>query len=337
MATMVDAIPVPRASTRSKAVVSLFAVALFLSAFLLFSVEPIIAKALLPTLGGAPMVWNTCVAFFQFVLLGGYIYAHGAAAWMGKRRHVAVYAVLLALPFVVLPFATRVTATPSPDASPIVWLLLALFGLIGLPFFVLSTSAAVLQTWFSKTDDPTARDPYFLYAASNLGSLLALVSYPTFVEPMLRLQDQSRVWAVGYAVFVVVCNLSCDRGVAHRLMVSGRADSEVARDRRRCRGCAIGRRIPTAACEMGRPIIRSVEPDARGDELSVDRYRRSPAALGRPAVAISADLRDRIRLTCAGRVRVCQSLPAAGDSAAGSDDGGDGAADSAGTPSRFTC
>jgi spermidine synthase len=204
---MVEAIPVPRVSTRSKAVVLLFAAALFLSAFLLFSVEPIIAKALLPTLGGAPMVWNTCVAFFQLVLLGGYIYAHGAAAWLGKRRHVAVYVVLLALPFTVLPFATRVTSTPSPDASPIGWLLLALFGLIGLPFFVLSTSAAVLQVWFSKTDDPTARDPYFLYAASNLGSLLALVSYPAFVEPMLRLQDQSRVWAVGYSVFVGVSYL----------------------------------------------------------------------------------------------------------------------------------
>lgn len=204
---MIEAIPVPRASTNSTAVVWLFSTSLFLSAFLLFSVEPIVAKALLPTLGGAPMVWNTCVAFFQLVLLGGYMYAHGAAAWLGKRRHVAVYVVLLALPFTVLPFATRVTAAPPPGASPIGWLLLALVGLIGLPFFVLSTSAAVLQTWFSKTDDPTARDPYFLYAASNLGSLLALVSYPAFVEPMLRLQDQSRIWAVGYAVFVGVSYL----------------------------------------------------------------------------------------------------------------------------------
>jgi spermidine synthase len=201
---MVEAIPVPRAMARSNAVVCLFAAALFLGAFLLFAVEPIVAKALLPTLGGAPMVWNTCVAFFQIVLLAGYVYAHGAASWLGTRRHVAVYAVMLALPLAVLPFATDVAAVPLPDASPTGWLLLALVGLIGLPFFVLSASAAVLQVWFSKTDHPIAQDPYFLYAASNLGSLIALVSYPALVEPMLRLQVQSRVWAVGYAVFVGV-------------------------------------------------------------------------------------------------------------------------------------
>ena len=167
----------------------------------MFIVEPIVAKAVLPTLGGAPMVWNTCVVFFQTVLLAGYGYAYATSRWLESRRHAFVYGILLALPLLVLPFATHVDALP-PGKGPTGWLLLQLFGLIGLPFFVLSTAAAVLQRWFSTTRDRSARDPYFLYAASNLGSLLALIAYPSVVEPMLRLRDQSRVWTIGYAVFV---------------------------------------------------------------------------------------------------------------------------------------
>jgi hypothetical protein len=183
--------------------VLLFSATLFLSAFLLFTVELIVAKTVLPTLGGVPMVWNTCMVFFQITLLGGYMYAHGATTWLGARRHALVYAVLLGLPLFFLPFSTIVSDARPPEGNPIGWLIVLLLGWVGLPFFVLSTSAAVLQHWFSTTDDSKARDPYFLYAASNLGSLLALVAYPSIVEPALRLSDQSRVWAVGYATFVV--------------------------------------------------------------------------------------------------------------------------------------
>ncbi len=188
---------------RSAGVVLLFSATLFLSAFLLFTVELIVAKTVLPTLGGVPMVWNTCMVFFQITLLAGYIYAHGATTWLGSRRHALLYVVLIACPLVLLPFSTVVSDAPPSDRNPIGWLIILLLGWVGLPFFVLSTSAAVLQNWLSTTDDSAARDPYFLYAASNLGSLLGLLSYPTLVEPALRLPDQSRVWAMGYAIFVV--------------------------------------------------------------------------------------------------------------------------------------
>jgi hypothetical protein len=184
----------------------LFAATLFLSAFLLFTVEPLAARVLLPTLGGAPMVWNTCVVLFQILLLAGYLYAHAATGTLSFSRHTAVYLALLTLPLAVLPFPTSVPGGPSPGDNPVLWLLLVLGALIGLPFFILSTSAAVLQTWFARADHHRARDPYFLYAASNAGSLMALVAYPAIVEPTLRLRDQSRLWAVGYAIFVAaVC------------------------------------------------------------------------------------------------------------------------------------
>ncbi len=193
-----------RASSRSSVLVALFATTLFVSAFLMFLVEPMIARMVLPQLGGAPAVWNTCLVFFQIMLLGGYAYAHGATRWLGVRRHIAVHSVLLLLPFLVMPIGLRL-APPDGTESPVAWLLLALLGSIGLPFFMLSTSAAVLQKWFSATDDESAGDPYFLYAASNLGSFIALLAYPLAVEPSLRLQDQARLWTAGYAILVALC------------------------------------------------------------------------------------------------------------------------------------
>lgn len=185
-------------------VAPLFLATLFLSASLMFASEPLIARMVLPILGGTPMVWNTCVVFFQTLLLCGYTYAHVIPAWLGSRRHTMVHAVLMAVPFAALPFTMPATSSPPVDGNPIVWLLLVLFGLVGLPFLLLSTSASVLQTWFSETDHPSAHDPYFLYASSNLGSLLALVSYPLIVEPTLRLRDQGRIWSIGYGAFVVL-------------------------------------------------------------------------------------------------------------------------------------
>src|SRR3954447_18680332 len=138
----------PTEQTRSRALVVTFTATLFLSAFLMFLVEPMIARMVLPLLGGAPAVWNTCLVFFQFMLLGGYAYAHGATRWLGVRRHIVVHGVVLLLPLFVLPIGLHRSA-PDSSQAPVAWLLLALFGSIGLPFFVLSTSAAVLQKWFS--------------------------------------------------------------------------------------------------------------------------------------------------------------------------------------------
>jgi spermidine synthase len=222
-----DALPTAatavRTATRSSVLVALFATTLFVSAFLMFLAEPMIARMVLPLLGGAPAVWTTCLVFFQFMLLGGYAYAHGATRWLGVRRHIGVHAIVLLLPLLVLPIGLH-RSPPDSSQAPVVWLLLALFGSIGLPFFALSTSAAVLQKWFSATDDESAGDPYFLYAASNLGSFIALLAYPLAVEPTLCLQDQARLWTTGYAALVGL-SLTCAAVVWRR---SGAATKRVS-------------------------------------------------------------------------------------------------------------
>ncbi len=207
-----------RASCRPSVIVALFGFTLFLSAFLLFLLEPMIAKMVLPVLGGTPMVWNTCVVFFQTTLVAGYAYAHGSALWLNSRRYAFTYAAILALPLLVLPVALRGAENPPADGHPIVWLLALLFRSVGLPFFALSINASLLQKQFASTHDRSGRDPYFLYAASNAGSLLALLAYPTLVEPTLSLGTQTLVWAVGYAVLAVLA-LTCV-GVAARISVS---------------------------------------------------------------------------------------------------------------------
>src|SRR5262249_60515983 len=172
-----------------------------LAAFWLVVAEPMVARVVLPILGGVPMVWNGCVVFFQIAMLAGYGYAFATSRWLLVRPHVALHALLLASPALVLPVLIRPGTVTPPSGNPLAWLLLLLAGTIGLPFSVLSTTASVLQRWLSRTDHPAGRDPYFLYAASNAGCLLALASYPAVVEPTLALGDQARVWTAGYVLF----------------------------------------------------------------------------------------------------------------------------------------
>src|SRR5437899_7153244 len=163
----------------------LFAVTLFVSAVLLFLVQPMIAKMILPKFGGTPAVWNTCMVFFQAALLAGYAYAHAATQWLGLRRQAALHVLWLLLPAVSLPIGLAAGWTPQGQENP-AWLLLGVLVVsVGLPFFVVATSAPLLQKWFAGTGHRAARDPYFLYAASNLGSMLALLSYPVLVYPSL--------------------------------------------------------------------------------------------------------------------------------------------------------
>ena len=184
----------------------LFSAALFISALLLFSVQPLVAKMLLPYLGGSPAVWNTCMVFFQVMLLAGYLYAHILPRKIGIRRHAILHIALLLAAALLLPIGVSAKAVASlPSASsPPLWLLATLLTTVGLPFFVLSTNAPLLQSWFSNTAHRRARDPYFLYAASNLGSLLALLSYPVLLEPNLKLRQQSLLWAGCYALAVAL-------------------------------------------------------------------------------------------------------------------------------------
>jgi len=195
----------------------LYAVTLFVGAALLFLVQPLVGKLLLPMVGGSPGVWNTCMVFFQVVLLGGYLYAHRATGTLGVRRQALFHLLLLAA--VLLSFKAALAATGSPVAVPVsllpddqdypVFGLVALLGVaVGVPFFVLSTTSPLLQRWFAATGHPAARDPYFLYAASNAGSLLGLLGYPFLIEPSLTLHQQQWVFAggvVGYIALVLVC------------------------------------------------------------------------------------------------------------------------------------
>jgi hypothetical protein len=180
-----------------------FALTLFVSSALLFLVQPMIGKIILPQLGGTPAVWNTCMVFFQAALLAGYGYAHALTGRLPTRRQIVLHLCVMLLPFLVLPFGLGNWVPPS-ESNPIPALLLLLLVMVGLPFFVVSTSAPLLQAWFASTGHHSAKDPYYLYAASNLGSMLALLSYPLLVEPNLRLDDQRWAWAVGYGVLVAL-------------------------------------------------------------------------------------------------------------------------------------
>jgi spermidine synthase len=177
----------------------LFALSLFASAALLFLVEPMLAKMLLPLLGGTPAVWNTCLVFFQAVLLAGYLYAHASMRWLGRRTQIAVHLAVVAAALLVLPLGVAQTRTPPAQGNPVQWILITLLATVGLPFFALSASAPIMQKWFAQTRHTSAGDPYFLYAASNAGSLLGLLAYPLLLEPLLPLSLQSRFWSFGYA------------------------------------------------------------------------------------------------------------------------------------------
>jgi hypothetical protein len=183
---------------------ALFTLTLFVSAFLLFLVQPMLARMVLPRLGGTPAVWNTCMVFFQAVLLAGYAYAHAMPAWLGARRQALFHVVLLLVPLAVLPIAVAADWSPPETGNPVAALLLLLLVTVGLPFFVVSTSGPLLQRWFAATGHPRGNDPYFLYAASNLGSMIALLGYPFLFEPRFGLTVQSRLWTVGYCLLVLL-------------------------------------------------------------------------------------------------------------------------------------
>ena len=198
----------------------LFAVTLFLSALLLFWVQPLAGKMVLPLLGGAPAVWNTCLLFFQAALLAGYAYVLASTRWLSARAQVVLHVALLLVAALALPVVINETKVGAPDeAHPALWLLKTLALTAGLPFFALSASAPLLQNWFSRTRDRAAGDPYFLYAASNAGSLLALLAFPVLFEPSLTLGGQSRAWTVAYSALVLLV-LAC--AVAALRSVKGR-------------------------------------------------------------------------------------------------------------------
>jgi SAM-dependent methyltransferase len=176
-----------------------FAAAIFGGAALVFLVQPMIAKAILPTFGGTPQVWNAALVFFQGALLAGYGYAHVSSTRLGTRRQAIYHVAVLLLPLAVLPIALRGTGLIDQlPPAPAVVAILAVS--VGLPYVVISSTSPLLQQWFSTTGHRHAADPYFLYAAGNAGSLLGLLAYPFVIEPRLTLLDQTRLWSIGYVV-----------------------------------------------------------------------------------------------------------------------------------------
>ena len=182
---------------------ALFVATLFLGAVLLFSIQPLFAKMALPLLGGAPGVWNAAMVFFQATLLAGYAYAHGLSRLLPPRRQALVHLTVMAVAFATLPVALAAGWRPPAEANPIPWLIGLMTVSVGLPFFAVSTTAPLLQRWFAGTGHAAAGDPYFLYAASNLGSILALLGYPILAEPLFGLERQGWLWTAGYAALVV--------------------------------------------------------------------------------------------------------------------------------------
>lgn len=180
-----------------------YALTIFTGAFLLFQVQPLIGKYILPWFGGAPGVWTTCLLFFQTLLLGGYAYAHLTSTRLTPRRQAILHLSLLALSLALLPITPSEGWKASVSGDPTWHILLLLTATIGLPYFVLSSTGPLMQHWFSITNPGIS--PYRLYALSNVGSLLALLSYPVFFEVKFPRQTQAVMWSFGLVLFAVVC------------------------------------------------------------------------------------------------------------------------------------
>ncbi|MHC4387743.1 MAG: fused MFS/spermidine synthase, partial [Planctomycetota bacterium] len=180
----------------------IYAVTTFLGAFLLFQVQPLIGKYIVPWFGGGPEVWTTCMLFFQVLLVAGYAYSHVVASRLSFRWQVAVHIVLVVAALAALPIIPRQTWKPTSLDYPVLGIMLLATACIGLPYLLLSATAPLIQRWFSVTR--RGASPYWLYACSNAGSLIALLSYPFVVEPALTRQAQAHMWSLGLVVFAVL-------------------------------------------------------------------------------------------------------------------------------------
>src|SRR3954469_2825559 len=191
-------------SSRNRLLLTVYTAAIFVSALLLFSVQPLFTKMVLPRLGGSPAVWALAMVFFQSLLLAGYAYAHLLMQVKNRIIPVVVHLLLVVTAFVTLPLGIASAYGDPPASGYAVWLLGLFVISIGLPFFALAANNPLLQAWFVRTGHPAGHDPYFLYASSNIGSFLALLSYPFLLEPMFTLHTQNRLWTGGYGILIVL-------------------------------------------------------------------------------------------------------------------------------------
>ena len=198
-----------------------YAVTIFLSGVLLFQVQPMVAKMILPWFGGSASLWITCMVFFQVTLLAGYIYAHMVCSRLTLRRQRIIHMALLLTSLLFLPMQPDSAWKPVDGSAPISRILLLLAATVGLPYFLLSTTSPLMQAWYARR--PGAALPYRLFALSNLAALLSLLAYPFAVEPFISLPHQSQGWSIGYGVFVVLCATVAARSRSDRSMLSDTA------------------------------------------------------------------------------------------------------------------
>src|ERR1039457_2058879 len=184
----------------------LYALTIVVSAFLLFQVQPVIAKIILPWFGGSAAVWTVCMLFFQMALLLGYLYAHALVRYLKPRTQMLVHAALLLVSALALPIYPNASWKPMGGEEPTLRILGLLAGTVGLPYFLLSTTGPLLQAWYARRFQGAM--PYRLYALSNAGSMFALLSYPVLFEPVFNTHQQSSMWSWGFGVFAALCALT---------------------------------------------------------------------------------------------------------------------------------
>ncbi len=194
----------PVSASSNRLLLLTYVAAIFVSAALLFVVQPLFAKMVLPQLGGTPAVWSVAMVFFQAMLLAGYAYAHLLTRYLPGRVSVVVHLLVMIAATFALPLAIATGWGRVPAQGEAFWLLGLFAASIGLPFFALSANGPLLQAWFARTGHPSAKDPYFLYAASNVGSFLALLAYPFAIEPFSRLGQQTGGWTIGFYVLIAL-------------------------------------------------------------------------------------------------------------------------------------
>ncbi len=192
-----------RAIAAERLLLGTFTAAIFLSAFLLFAVQPMFAKMILPRLGGSPAVWSVAMVFFQGMLLTGYAYAHCLTRYLGVRRATTIHLAVLTIAVFAMPIAVAKGWHNPPETGQAFWLIGLFAASVGLPFFAVAGNGPLLQAWFARTGHAQAKDPYFLYGASNIGSFAALLLYPFLFEPAFTLADQSVLWTAGFLALVV--------------------------------------------------------------------------------------------------------------------------------------
>ena len=187
-----------------------YLITVVLSAFLLFMVQPLIGKVILPWFGGSAGVWSAVLLFFQFMLLLGYTYSFLISTYLDRSKQILVHSAVVAFSFILLmlgmlgdwiPLLPSVQLKPAADTYPIIRILLILGSSVGIPYFVLSTTSPLLQSWYAV--ELPEKTPYWLYALSNGGSFVALVSYPFIIEPILTVTTQARLWSLAYFIFVL--------------------------------------------------------------------------------------------------------------------------------------